>query len=128
MNEGFFSENGGRIRGVPIEFGGSTYKPPIPLESVVKENIQQILNSDKECIDIAIELCMYCMKTQIFIDGNKRSSVIFANHFMIAHGQGLLVIPEEHVPVFKKKLVAYYEGESIGVIKEFLKTYCWKKF
>ncbi len=127
VNEGFFSD-GGRIRGIPVTIGGSSYKPPIPIESIVKEKIQEILMSGKDIIDIAIELCMYSMKTQIFIDGNKRASVIFANHYLIAHGQGFLVIPEEHVPEFKKKLVAYYEGENIENISKFLKEHCWKNF
>ena len=127
VNEGFFTD-GGRIRGVPVTIGGSSYKPPIPIESIVKENITEILESETTEIDTAIKLCMYCMKTQVFIDGNKRASVIFANHYLIAHGQGFLVIPEEHVPVFKKKLVAYYEGEDLDVISEFLKKYCWKTF
>ena len=123
VNEGFFTD-GGRIRGVPVTIGGSSYKPPIPIESIVKENITEILESETTEIDTAIKLCMYCMKTQVFIDGNKRASVIFANHYLIAHGQGFLVIPEEHVPEFKKKLVAYYEGEDLTVISEFLKKYC----
>lgn len=127
VNEGFFSD-GGRIRGIPVTIGGSTYKPPLPIESIVKEKIQEILSSTESVIDIAINLCMYSMKTQIFIDGNKRASVIFANHYLIAHGQGFLVIPEEHVPEFKKKLVAYYEGERIEVISKFLKDNCWKNF
>lgn len=33
---------------------------------------------------------------QIFIDDNKRASIIFANRYLIAHGQGFSVIPEEH--------------------------------
>ncbi len=127
VNEGFFTD-GGRIRGVPVTIGGSSYKPPIPIESIVKENITEILESETTEIDTAIKLCMYCMKTQVFIDGNKRASVIFANHYLIAHGQGFLVIPEKHVPEFKKKLVAYYEGEDLAVISEFLKKYCWKTF
>ena len=68
------------------------------------------------------------MKTQVFIDGNKRASVIFANHYLIAHGQGFLVIPEEHVPEFKKRLVSFYEGEDIAVISSFLKEKCWRNF
>ncbi len=67
VNEGFFIE-GGRVRNVPVTTGGSSYVPPIPIESVVKENIERIVLSEKEPIDIAIELCLYCMKTQIFID------------------------------------------------------------
>ena len=127
VNEGFFA-NGGKIRGVPVTIGGSTYKPPIPVESIVKEKISDILSSEELPIDIAIKLCMYSMKTQVFIDGNKRASVIFANHYLIAHGQGFLVIPEEHVSEFKKKLVAFYEGEDITVISNFLKEKCWKTF
>ena len=127
VNEGFFTD-GGKIRGVPVKIGGSSYIPPIPIETIVKERIADIINSDVEDIEIAINLCMYCMKTQIFIDGNKRASVIFANHYLISHGQGFLVIPEEHVPEFKQKLVAFYEGEKIEVITEFLKEKCWKTF
>ena len=127
VNEGFFSD-GGRIRGVPVTIGGSSYKPPLPIESIVKERIDEILYSGKDAIDIAIALCMYSMKTQVFLDGNKRASVIFANHYLIAHGQGFLVIPEEYVPEFKKKLVAFYEGEEIDVISGFLKKNCWKTF
>ena len=126
VNEGFFYD-GGRIRGVPVSIGGTSYVPPIPMEPQVKENIESIISSNKEAIDIAIDLCMYCMRTQVFIDGNKRASVIFANHYMIAHGLGLIVIPESHVPEFKKKLVMYYESADIGEIRDFLKEKCWRK-
>ena len=93
----------------------------------MKEKIDEIIGSDKEAIDIAIDLCMYCMRTQVFIDGNKRASVIFANHFLIAHGLGLIVIPENHVPEFKRKLVTYYESADIGEIRAFLKEKCWRR-
>lgn len=126
VNEGFYYD-GGRIRGVPVSIDGTSYIPPIPMESQVKEHIDEIISSDKDAIDIAIDLCMYCMRTQIFIDGNKRAAVIFANHFMIAHGFGLIVIPENHVPEFKKKLVTYYESADIGEIHDFLKENCWRK-
>lgn len=127
VNEGFFTD-GGKIRGIPVKIGGTSYIPPIPIESMVKERISDILHSGLEDIEIAIHLCMYCMRTQIFIDGNKRASVIFANHYLISHGQGFLVIPEEHVPEFKKKLVTFYENEKIDIIAEFLKEKCWRKF
>ncbi len=125
VNEGFFAE-GGRIRGVPVTIGGSSYIPPLPNEFDVKEKIQEIELKEKDAIDIAIELCLYCMKTQIFLDGNKRASVIFANHYLIAHGGGFLVIPEREVPEFKKLLVKYYEGEDISIISKFMKKNCWK--
>lgn len=126
VNEGFFAE-GGRIRGVPITIGGSSYVPPLPNELDVKEKIREIIEESDEVINTAIKLCLYCMKTQIFLDGNKRASVIFANHYLISHGGGFLVIPEKEVPEFKRLLVKYYEGEDITVIADFMKKYCWKK-
>lgn len=127
VNEGFFS-NGGRIRGVPVTIGGTTYKPPMPIETVVMENIKAITETAGDALDVAIELCLYCMKTQIFNDGNKRASVIFANHYLIANAGGLLVIPESNVPGFKKLLVSYYEDKDTGEIKAFLKQNCHKHF
>ena len=126
VNEGFFAE-GGRIRGVPVTIGGFSYVPPLPNELDVKEKIREIIEESDEVINTAIKLCLYCMKTQIFLDGNKRASVIFANHYLISHGGGFLVIPEKEVPEFKRLLVKYYEGEDITVIADFMKKYCWKK-
>lgn len=127
VNEGFYSE-GGRIRGVPVTIGGTSYIPPLPIESVVVENINEIVSRNEESIDIAIELCLYTMKTQIFNDGNKRAAVIFANHYLISKGSGFIAIPEQEVSKFKQLLVAYYEDKDNGKIKEFLKTKCWRNF
>lgn len=127
VNEGFYTD-GGRIRSVPVTIGGSSYIPTIPIETVVSESLDNIVISNKAPIDVAIELCLYCMKTQIFIDGNKRAAVIFANQYLISHGQGFLIIPESYVPEFKSLLVKYYEGEDPSVIHTFLKEKCWKNF
>ena len=125
VNEGFFAE-GGRIRGVPVTIGGSSYVPPLPNEIDIKDKITEITGDDADAIDIAIRLCLYCMKAQIFLDGNKRASVIFANHYLISHGGGFLVIPEKEVPEFKNLLVKYYEGNDISIISDFMKKHCWK--
>ena len=127
VNEGFY-ENGGEVRGVPITIGGSTYMPPIPIEANVKEQIGGILDSDLEGIDVAVELVLYCMKSQVFIDGNKRAAIIFANLYMIKQGLGLLVVPESVVPEFRELLVGYYEGRDETAVKKFLKEKCWRKF
>ena len=127
VNEGFY-ESGGRIRSVPVSIGGSSYVPPLPIESDVKDNIDMILAQEKEIIDKTIELCLYCMKTQIFNDGNKRVAVIFANHYLISQGEGLIVIPEKDVPEFRRLLVENYEDKSIDTIQAFMREKCWKKF
>lgn len=125
VNEGFFAE-GGRIRGVPVTIGGSSYVPPLPNEIDVKDKIREIVEENDDAINIAIKLCLYCMRTQIFLDGNKRASVIFANHYLISHGGGILVIPEKEVPEFKRLLVKYYESEELPIIAAFMKERCWK--
>ena len=126
VNEGFYAE-GGRIRGVPVTIGGTSYVPPLPIELDVKEKIADIVAEKAEPVETAIRLCLYCMKTQIFNDGNKRASVIFANHYLIGKAAGLLVIPEKDVPEFKRLLVAYYEDRDSGEIVEFMKDKCWRR-
>ena len=127
VNEGFYQE-GGRIRGVPVTIGGTSYIPPLPIESMVKENIEAILADPMQPDEKAITLCLYCMKTQIFNDGNKRASVIFANHYIISQGAGMIIIPEKEVPEFKRLLVAYYEDKDTGEIMDFMKAGCIKTF
>ena len=126
VNEGFYAE-GGRIRGVPVTIGGTSYIPPLPIELDVKEQIAAIVADEAEPIEKAIQLCLYCMKTQIFNDGNKRAAVIFANHYLIGQAAGLLVIPEKNVPEFKRLLVRYYEDKDNGEIVAFMKAKCWRK-
>lgn len=127
INEGFY-QDGGRIRGVPVKIGGSSYIPPLPSEHGVKERISEIIKSGKDAVDIAIELALFVMKTQIFNDGNKRTAIVFANHYLISKGYGLMVVPESNVPEFKKLLVEYYEDANVDAIKVFLKQKCLKTF
>ena len=126
VNEGSF-QDGGRIRGIPVTIGGSSYIPPLPVETVIKEHLEEILKRDIPADEKAITLCLYCMKTQIFTDGNKRASVIFANHYLISQGGGMLIIPEKEVPEFKKLLVAFYEDRD-NSIYSFMKDRCIKTF
>lgn len=128
VNEGLLAiPDGGRIRGVPVTIGGSSYIPPIPFEDKVKQDIKDLLESKLDDIDKAIELCLYVMKTQIYNDGNKRTAVIYANHYLISKGQGLLVIDYSKVDEFKKNLVNYYEDKDLVSIKLFLRN-CWMRF
>ena len=61
----------------------------------------------------------------MFIDGNKRTSVIFANHYLISKGKGLIVIPVEMIDKYKKLLVEYYESNDDKAIFDFIKTGCY---
>lgn len=127
VNEGFYQQ-GGRIRAVPVTIGGTSYIPPIPIEHQVKEDIDNIIKSSDDVVQVAIELALYVMKTQIFNDGNKRTAIIFANHYLISHAGGLMVVPQNLVPEYKKMLVKYYEGRDGEAIKSFMREKCLKTF
>ena len=124
VEEGFYY-SAGKVRAVPVTIGGTTWKPELPIESIIKEELDIILNSKVDDIDRAIELLLYIMKKQIFIDGNKRTAVIYSNHYLISKGKGIIAIPAELTEKFKNLLIPYYEGKDEKQIKEFIKENCY---
>jgi len=123
--EEVFSYTAGKIRSVPVSIGGSTYIPPLPYEIQVKEDLNNLLSKEPS-YEIAIELLLYVMKKQLFLDGNKRTAVIYVNHYLISRGLGLIVIPSELVDEFKVHLINYYEDKD-EKIKEFIYKKCLTK-
>ena len=124
VEEGFYY-SAGKIRSVPVTIGGTEWAPSLPIESIIKEELDDILKEDINDVDKAIELSLYVMKKQIFIDGNKRTAIIFINHYLISKGKGIIVIPAELTEEFKKLLIQYYEGKDEKKIKEFIKEKCY---
>ena len=120
-----FSYTAGKIRSVPVSIGGSKYIPPLPYEAQIKDDLSNLLSKD-DSYETGIELLLYVMKKQLFLDGNKRTAVIFANHYLISRGIGLIVIPSELVSDFKKLLINYYENDA-NEIKDFLYNKCLTK-
>lgn len=125
VEEGFYY-NAGKLRSVPVSIGGTKWKPELPIESVVIEKLNDIL-AEKDIYERAINALLFVTKKQLFIDGNKRTSVIFANHILISNGAGLIVIPEDNVPEYKKLLINYYETDQTEEIKQFLYDKCLTK-
>lgn len=124
VEEGFYY-SAGKVRNVPVTIGGTTWKPDLPIESVIKEELEEIFNKKMDDVDRAIELLLYSMKKQVFIDGNKRTSVIFSNHYLISKGKGIIAIPAELTEEFKDLLIPYYEGKDEKQIKKFIKEKCY---
>lgn len=124
VQEGFYY-SAGKIRTVPVSIGRTKWTPELPIESIIKEKLEDIFNKKISDIDKAIEILLYIMKKQIFIDGNKRTSIIFANHYLISKGKGIIVIPAELTDEYKDLLINYYEGKDKTKIKQFLKEKCF---
>lgn len=123
VNQGFYF-NSKEIRNLPVRISSSSYILLIPEEDKIKNELEKIINSKEDDITKAINLCLYCMKTQIFNDGNKRVAIILANYYLIKKGKGLLIIPEKKVSEFKKLLVMYYEYKDNKKLFNFMKDNC----
>lgn len=124
VEEGFYY-SAGKTRSVPVTIGGTTWKPDLPIESVIKEELEEILSKQIDDVDKAIELLLYTMKKQVFIDGNKRTAVIYSNHYLISKGKGIIAIPAELTEKFKDLLILYYEGKDEEQVKNFIKEKCY---
>jgi len=122
VEEGFYF-NAGFLRTVPVSIGGTKWRPDLPIESLVKEQLSDILGIGDIC-ERAVAALLFVTKKQLFIDGNKRTSVIFANHILISHGAGLIAIPEEDVTEYKRLLIGYYETDETVAIEQFLFDKC----
>ena len=121
-----FYYNAGKVRNVPVNITGTSYKPPEPIESIIREELFDLLNEDNAMAkeDRAVKLMIYLTKRQIFIDGNKRTAVISANHIFVSSGMGIIAVPAELTEEYKRLLVNYYEGSDDTQIVKFIKDHC----
>ena len=124
VEEGFYY-TAGNLRTTPVKIGGTSWAPDLPIETNIKEDLLTILGSNNTVCDIAIKLVLYITKSQMFIDGNKRTAIIFANHYLISHGKGMIVIPAELTEQYKNLLIKYYESNDEVEIFNFLKEKCY---
>jgi len=115
--------NAGFLRNVPVSIGGTSWKPDLPIEAQIKDEIASIISLSNPT-DRAVTLMLYLMRKQMFIDGNKRTAMLAGNHVMIAHGAGVLSVPIELQPQFTGMLVRYYETNDMSEIKMFAYDMC----
>lgn len=113
----------GSLRNGNVGINGTNYKPEIPIEDKVKENINKCLKEDT-ITKQAIRLMLYLMRSQIFWDGNKRTSMIVANKFMIQNGKGIISVKEENINEFNKLLTEFYETNNLNNIEKFIYEKC----
>lgn len=115
----------GKIRTTPVNIGGTTWKPQFPIESQIKEELDALLNQpEKTKTEIAIEAMLSIMRRQMFIDGNKRVAMLFANKIMIDNGCGVISIAQSDQPVFYEKLIAFYETANMSELKNWIYEHC----
>lgn len=77
--------NCGNLRSTPVSIGGTDWKPPFPIESQIKEELEDLLKIGNPT-ERAISVMLWAMRRQMFLDGNKRTAMLFANKMMIENG------------------------------------------
>ena len=118
-------QNLGKLRTTPVNIGGTTWKPDFPIESKIKEELEELLSEqDKTTTEIAIEVMLYIMRRQMFIDGNKRVAMLFANKIMIDNGNVIISIAQDKQAEFYEKLIKYYESGIMDNLKIWIYENC----
>ena len=69
---------------------------------------------------IAIDVMLYIMRSQMFIDGNKRVAMLFANKYMIDNGCGIITIANDIQKTFYEKLIKFYESGDVSDLEKWL--------
>lgn len=116
-------DRAGSMRVYDVNIGGTNWKPKIPNENEVIENLQEL--NKIECItDRAITIMCYLMRTQFFSDGNKRTAMLFANKIMIQNGKGIISIPVDEDIHFGEELTKFYETNNMESLKQFIYDKC----
>ena len=113
----------GYLRNVPVSIGGTTWKPGMPIESQIKEEMAEIGQIENPT-DQALTMMLYLVRKQMFLDGNKRTSMLAGNHVMISNGCGIISVPIELQPAFTGLLIRFYESNDMTEIKQFLYENC----
>lgn len=115
----------GRIRSTSVNIGGTKWKPQFPIESQIKEELEKLLKqAEKTKTEITIEIMLSVMRRQMFIDGNKRVAMLFANKIMIDNGCGIITIAQDDQETFYDKLIKYYESGDMFDLKQWIYDHC----
>ena len=113
----------GVLRSGNVQITGTEYIPDVPEEEVVKKQIAEILKI-KNTTERAIEYMLYGMRSQLFWDGNKRTSMICANKIMIENGNGIIKVPDNKLEEFNTLLSEFYTSNDKVKIKQFIFDNC----
>lgn len=115
----------GLLHETDVRVEGTSWKPDIPNEEIIKRFIKNVANNKKfSATERAIRTMLYIMHAQMFYDGNKRTAQLLANKIMIENGAGVLSIHVEDQDAFLEKLVNFYETDDEEDIASFVYERC----
>ena len=118
-----------RMENIDLTFAQTkTILDGIPVVGMDMEDLQKGLNlrdtqkfvlGHIECVaERVITYMLWAMRSQLFWDGNKRTSIIFANKILVENRKGVLMIPEIKLEESNGRLSIY------GYISGFIYDKC----
>lgn len=113
----------GKLRTGRVEITGTEYIPEVPDKNKVEKEINDILKIEN-ATERAITYMLYGMRSQLFWDGNKRTSTIAANKIMISNGAGIIKVPDNKLEEFNKLLTEFYNTNNMTKISKFIYENC----
>lgn len=116
----------GEIRTISVQIGGTSWEPEMPNTALIidtLENIEQIEDIELK----ALRYFCYVVRSQMFIDGNKRVAQLIANKVLIQNDIGIFQIPIEKLEEFKTLLIEFYETDNDTEIIDFMQMHCIKR-
>ena len=113
----------GVLRNGSVSISGVDYIPPIPNRKNIIENINKILTI-KNITERAIRYFLWGMRSQLFWDGNKRTSTLAANKILISEGKGILSILGKDIREFNVRLTEFYNTNDYSKIETFIYDNC----
>ena len=116
----------GEIRTIPVQIGGTSWEPEMPHTGIIISTIEEM--EKIEDVELkALKYFCFIVRTQMFIDGNKRVAQLMANKVLIEKDIGIFQIPIEKLEEFKGLLIAFYESNNDTDIIKFMKSFCIKR-
>ena len=113
----------GKLRTGRVEITGTEYIPEVPDKNKVAKEVNDILKIEN-ATERAITYMLYGMRSQLFWDGNKRTSTIAANKIMISNGAGIIKVPDNKLEEFNKLLTEFYNTNDMTKISKFIYENC----
>lgn len=108
----------GQFRIDEVYITNCKYVPLIPNEFEVNNHIRDIVEKNADPLDKGIELYLYIMRTQPYIDGNKRTANVFANLYLLQNDCPIISVHADKKKLFLSQLSKFYETNDPTKITE----------
>ncbi len=111
------------LRDSGVLISGTNWRPEIPDINIIYQEFTEIKKIEN-ITERAITTMLWIMRSQMFIDGNKRVASMVCNKILIENGKGIMTVPVELDGKFKTMLVNYYETNNMEELKQWVYDNC----